>query len=230
MKRIILAVALIAAACTQNPGKTEGQMKARVIQPLFAMDEAGLDASYEWTLQELRGCDPSLDIVVLPEFSEVPGKTSSEGFLETVHKYGPKLLKTCEETRTLLLTQFPARQNVQQCPDIRETIDQYNNYVDSIASMTCKVRPAEASPVWDDGKGLDTKMVYSQARQLDRAVARWLVSKDELERQDLVTECLDIIQDMSAMIQRHKSLTPAEQKAVKVYREAEQYFRRTCRQ
>lgn len=98
MKRIILAVALIAAACTQNPGKTEGQMKARVIQPLFAMDEAGLDASYEWTLQELRGCDPSLDIVVLPEFSEVPGKTSSEGFLETVHKYGPKLLETCEET------------------------------------------------------------------------------------------------------------------------------------
>lgn len=139
-------------------------------------------------------------------------------------------LKTFRETQGLLLTQFPARQNVQQCPDIRETIDQYNNYVDSIASMTCKVRPAEASPVWDDGKGLDTKMVYSQARQLDRAVARWLVSKDELERQDLVTECLEIIQDMSAMIQRHKSLTPAEQKAVKVYREAEQYFRRTCRQ
>lgn len=98
MKRIILAVALIAAACTQNPGKTEGQMKARVIQPLFAMDEAGLDASYEWTLRELRDCDPSLDIVVLPEFSEVPGKTSNEGFLETVHKYGPKLLETCEET------------------------------------------------------------------------------------------------------------------------------------
>ena len=98
MKRIILAVALIAAACTQNPGKTEGQMKARVIQPLFAMDEAGLDASYEWTLRELRDCDSSLDIVVLPEFSEVPGKTSNEGFLETVHKYGPKLLETCEET------------------------------------------------------------------------------------------------------------------------------------
>jgi predicted amidohydrolase len=98
MKRIILAVALIAVACSQNPGKTEGQMKARVIQPLFAMDEAGLDASYEWTLRELRDCDPSLDIVVLPEFSEVPGKTSNEGFLETVHKYGPKLLETCEET------------------------------------------------------------------------------------------------------------------------------------
>ena len=98
MKRIILALALIAAACTQNSGKTEGRMKARVIQPLFAMDEAGLDASYEWTLRELRDCDPSLDIVVLPEFSEVPGKTSNEGFLETVHKYGPKLLETCEET------------------------------------------------------------------------------------------------------------------------------------
>ena len=76
---------LLACCSCQNNGKSEGQMKARVIQPLFAMDEAGLDASYEWTLRELRDCDPSLDIVVLPEFSEVPGKTSNEGFLETVH-------------------------------------------------------------------------------------------------------------------------------------------------
>lgn len=99
MRRFLLPALLLLACCScQNPGKTEGQMKARVIQPLFAMDEAGLDASYEWTLRELRDCDPSLDIVVLPEFSEVPGKTSNEGFLETVHKYGPKLLETCEET------------------------------------------------------------------------------------------------------------------------------------
>lgn len=73
-------------------------MKARVIQPLFAMDEVGLDKSYEWTLKELRKCDASLDIVVLPEFSEVPGKTSYPGFLETVHKYGPDLLEECAQT------------------------------------------------------------------------------------------------------------------------------------
>lgn len=73
-------------------------MKSRVIQPLFAQDETGLDDSFEWTLRELDRCDASLDIVVLPEFSEVPGKTTYPGFLETVHKYGPVLLDKCAET------------------------------------------------------------------------------------------------------------------------------------
>lgn len=90
---LALAVLLMLAFAAQA-----APMKSRVIQPLFAMDEAGLDKSFEWTLKELDRCDPSLDIVVLPEFSEVPGKTSYEGFLETVDKYGPTLLEACERT------------------------------------------------------------------------------------------------------------------------------------
>lgn len=95
MKKILFSgiLLLLAGFCAGA-----SPMKARVIQPLFAQDEAGLDKSFEWTLRELRKCDPSLDIVVLPEFSEVPGKTSNEGFLETVAKYGPTLLETCRET------------------------------------------------------------------------------------------------------------------------------------
>ncbi len=95
MRNRVLALAallMLAFAAQAAP------MKSRVIQPLFAMDEAGLDKSFEWTLKELDRCDPSLDIVVLPEFSEVPGKTSYEGFLETVDKYGPALLEACERT------------------------------------------------------------------------------------------------------------------------------------
>ena len=138
-------------------------------------------------------------------------------------------LKTFEETRALLLLQFPARQNLLQCPAIIEAVDKYNAYVDSLTAMKCVVRPQDVAAPWDDSKGLDTKMVYSMARQLDRSVARWLVSKDELEKSDLVEQCLDIIEDMSAMIKRHRVSTPAEQKAVKVYREAEQYFRKTCK-
>ena len=95
MRNRVLALAallMLAFAAQAAP------MKSRVIQPLFAMDEAGLDKSFEWTLKELDRCDPSLDIVVLPEFSEVPGKTSYEGFLETVDKYGHTLLEACERT------------------------------------------------------------------------------------------------------------------------------------
>ena len=74
-------------------------MKARVIQQLFCQDRPGLEKSFEWTINELKKCDESLDIVVLPEFSEVPGKTTTpEDFLNTARKYGPILLETCAET------------------------------------------------------------------------------------------------------------------------------------
>lgn len=95
MRNRILTLAMLLALAAPAQASP---MKARVIQPLFAQDEAGLDKSFEWTIKELDRCDPSLDIVVLPEFSEVPGKTSYKGFLETVDKYGPTLLEACERT------------------------------------------------------------------------------------------------------------------------------------
>ena len=94
MKKIFLIALLLSAAFSLGAAP----MKSRVIQPLFAQDEAGLDKSFEWTLRELDKCDASLDIVVLPEFSEVPGKTTNPGFLETARKYGPILLDKCAET------------------------------------------------------------------------------------------------------------------------------------
>ena len=138
-------------------------------------------------------------------------------------------LKTFQETRTLLLTQFPARQNLSACPSIRELTRQYNGYVDSIAALTCKVK-TEDRPSKDISKVLDTKYIYSQARQLDKSVARYLVSKDELERHDLVAQCLDIVEDVNSAIKRTPPSNAEEQRAVSVYRQAERYFRKTCKQ
>lgn len=73
-------------------------MKARTIQPLYAKDAPGLEQSFIWTLEQLKACDSSLDIVVLPEFSEVPGHTSNSDFLKEVEKKGPVLLEACAET------------------------------------------------------------------------------------------------------------------------------------
>ena len=52
MRRYIIAAAALLLCL--NAGASP--MKARVIQPLFAMDEPGLDKSYDWTLKELRKC------------------------------------------------------------------------------------------------------------------------------------------------------------------------------
>ena len=97
MKRsLIPALALLMTAsfpCAAAP------MKARVIQQLFCQDRPGLEKSFEWTINELKKCDESLDIVVLPEFSEVPGKTTDRvDFLNTARQYGPILLETCAQT------------------------------------------------------------------------------------------------------------------------------------
>ena len=136
-------------------------------------------------------------------------------------------LKLFEQTRTLLLTQFPARKNETACGTLHDLTEQYNQVVDSIAAATCRIR-VQAGPALDGGKGLDAKMIYSQARQLDKAVARWLVSQDDFERRDLVGQCMDIIDDMNAILASQRPRTADEQQAVRVFRQAEQYFRKTC--
>ena len=72
------------------------------------------------------------------------------------------------------------------------------------------------------------KLLYTQTRQLDKSIARWLVSTDELERSDLVEQCQDIVKDMTAMIRSHRVTTKEEQRAVQAFRQAEEYFKKTC--
>lgn len=137
-------------------------------------------------------------------------------------------LKLFEQTKVLLLTQFPARKNETECPELRELTEAYNQVVEAISKATCRISVADPGPALDGGKGLDAKMIYSQARQLDKSVARWLVSQDDFERRDLVSQCLDIIDDMNAILSRQRPKTLEEQQAVRVFRQAEQYFRKTC--
>ena len=95
MKRILTIAALLLSAAYA----LAAPMKARVIQPLFAQDRPGLDKSFEWTIKALDKCKPGLDIIVLPEFSEVPGATPDPAdFLKIAREYGPVLLKACSET------------------------------------------------------------------------------------------------------------------------------------
>ena len=96
MKRLLSFVSLLLLAALPS---FAAPMKARVIQPEFGMDRQALDKSFEWTLRALEKCNKSLDIVVLPEFSEVPGATPQpEDFLKIAREYGPTLLQACSET------------------------------------------------------------------------------------------------------------------------------------
>ena len=88
---ILLALLPCASICA-------APMKARTIQPLFSADGSKLDESFQWTLDALSACDPSLDIIVLPEYSDVPGKATPKEFFEKAAVNAPLLIQACSET------------------------------------------------------------------------------------------------------------------------------------
>jgi predicted amidohydrolase len=74
-------------------------MKACVIQPPYSRDAAFSDEYFEFKLDMLSKCDQSMDIIVLPEYSDVPCSTPTlEETLFYHDKYINTLLTACSET------------------------------------------------------------------------------------------------------------------------------------
>ena len=92
---IALAVAACGVCCADAP-KT---LKACVFQPPYALDMADVDKSMQWEFDTLKKCDPSLDLIVLPEASDRQGRPRSrEESIEAAKKYNEPLLAACAET------------------------------------------------------------------------------------------------------------------------------------
>ena len=74
-------------------------MKVCVIQPHYSFDERDVDTCFNDMLALLEKCDESLDLIVLPEYSDaladVQGK---KGFYDAVEKYNEILLEKVKET------------------------------------------------------------------------------------------------------------------------------------
>ncbi|MBR0301048.1 MAG: carbon-nitrogen hydrolase family protein [Bacteroidales bacterium] len=96
MKRLSLFVLCLGLTAFVSEARP---MKSRVIQQAYSPDGKDLQKNFDWTIDALRRCDPSLDIVVLPETASIPGKTFS---LEEYMRVGPEntrlLLEACSET------------------------------------------------------------------------------------------------------------------------------------
>lgn len=74
-------------------------MKACVIQPPYSSDVSYSDEYFDFKIDMLDKCDDSLDIIVLPEYSDVPCATSTrEETLYYHDKYIKRLLEKCVET------------------------------------------------------------------------------------------------------------------------------------
>jgi len=74
-------------------------MKACVIQPPYSRDVSFSDEYFEYKIKQLQKCDETMDIIVLPEYSDVPCATSTlEETLFYHDKYIERLLNECSET------------------------------------------------------------------------------------------------------------------------------------
>lgn len=94
MKKTIFLIAALALA----PAANAAPMKARVIQPLFSLEDGGFADSYRWEVEQLGKCDPSLDLIVLPEFSDVPGKATNDEFYGQLKAEGENYRQLLSET------------------------------------------------------------------------------------------------------------------------------------
>ncbi len=74
-------------------------MKACIIQPPYSRDVAFSDEYFEYKINLLDKCDESIDIIVLPEYSDVPCATTGKEDTFYYHKkYINILLDKCIET------------------------------------------------------------------------------------------------------------------------------------
>ena len=136
-------------------------------------------------------------------------------------------LKLFQELKDLLVKQFPRKDEQSACPDLQKALDGYNAYVDSLTDMKCVLGGSEGGG-GAGGAGVNSKSLLSKARQIDAAVARWLLSSDPIERRDIILQCEGTIKEVNASVKSMGVYSAEQRHALSVFREAEQYFRKNC--
>ena len=74
-------------------------MKVCVLQPRYSFNGEDADECFEGLLELLEQCDDSMDIIVLPEYSDVLADVQGKaGYYDTVNKYNTLILEKAKST------------------------------------------------------------------------------------------------------------------------------------
>ncbi|MBQ9860523.1 MAG: hypothetical protein IJO76_07630 [Clostridia bacterium] len=74
-------------------------MKVCVVQPPYSFDFADSQKNFEWEMEAFDRCDESMDIIVFPEYTNVPAKASTQAEMEQSYRlYGEALTIKAKET------------------------------------------------------------------------------------------------------------------------------------
>ena len=136
-------------------------------------------------------------------------------------------LTTFQNLKDQLSEQYPRKDEQSLCPDIQETWDAYNAYADSITQIKCRYVPSNDGLKAVAG-GVSAKMLLARARQIDAAVSRYLLSKDPIERRDIIFQTESTIKTVNENVSSQGVYTAEQRQALSVFREAERYFKNNC--
>ena len=205
--------------------KTE-KKKYNLFEIPFGRD---LNQQYQITIER----DPCFGLDTEVEAAQKALEGVQTGFTSLKKKYGTgkvaskESLKIFEDMKATVQNQFQKKEVESPCPNVQTAWEQYNQFVDSIAAMKCELVGADGT----GGSGLtpdDLKILMLKARQIDQTVSRWLISTDQIERQDLINDAQNNIKSGNELLGARNGATAEQKRVIALFRSAERYFNRTC--
>ena len=177
-----------------------------------------------------------------PCFGQEEDITSAQTALENVSKsyknfkkrFGRGVVTSSEnltafqDMKEMLQKQFPRKEVQHPCSDVQQALENYNAYIDSIANIKCELREEPQGLATQVG-GVNAKVLLAKAKQVDAAVARWLLSNDPIERRDIVLQTENTIKTTNDEGRSEGVFTAEQRQALAVFRKAESYFKTNCR-
>ncbi len=138
-------------------------MKICILQPHYSFDAKDLQSCFEELLSLLGRCDDSMDLIVLPEYSDVPADViGKDGFYNAVARYNGILLEKAQETakrcHALLFVNagYPAEQGIRNTTHV---IDRNGNFVGRYFKE--HPAPSEVKSDAEGGHALDVSYSYT---------------------------------------------------------------------
>ncbi|MBQ8742038.1 MAG: hypothetical protein IJZ03_01565 [Clostridia bacterium] len=137
-------------------------MKVTVLQPAYSMNEKDMQKCFDGVIELLDKCDETSDIIVLPEYSDVPANVSgSEQFYAAIEKNNAILKEKAAYT-------------AKRCNSIlffNAAYDSGSGYINTTYALNrlgelvgkyfkAHPAPSEVRPASDGGYGLDVKYSY----------------------------------------------------------------------
>ena len=136
-------------------------MKICLIQPEYSFDERDLEKCFEGLITQLDKCDSSMDIIVLPEYSDAPADVKGkDGFYNSVGLYNARLLEAARKTAIKCNAIVFVNAGYETAGGIRNTthaIDRKGNTV----GRYFKAHPAPSEVKTDREGGHELDVAYS---------------------------------------------------------------------